>query len=173
MLLAGSPIAAKELRSSVRVVIGFLVNSLIKVLLAKLLSLVRWPALGWVWVVPYSFHLRMMELTMFLGTFNTLEIPFPRSIPPHNSISEFCEQFLGPYGRVSALTCTVNSGTSYRKVCFFRNHIQSFELATDRLQSSCGDISRMIKRNGTHLSSIWSVIAKVLNIFIDTRHFNF
>ena len=30
-------------------------------------------------------------------------IPFPRSIPPHNSISEFCRQFLGLHGRVSAL----------------------------------------------------------------------
>ena len=32
------------------------------------------PALGRVWVVPYSFHFLMMELTVLLGTFNTLEI---------------------------------------------------------------------------------------------------
>ena len=34
-------------------------------------------------------------------------------------------QFLGFHGRVSALTCTVNCGTWYRKVCFFLNHVQS------------------------------------------------
>ena len=31
-------------------------------------------ARGRVWVVPYSFHLSMMELTVLLRTFNTLEI---------------------------------------------------------------------------------------------------
>ena len=66
--------SAKELCSSVRVVIQFLVTSLIKVLLARLLSLVRQPALGRVWVIPYSFHFLMMELTVLLGTFNTLEV---------------------------------------------------------------------------------------------------
>ena len=55
-------------------VIGFLVTSLTMVLLARLLSLIGWPALGRVWVVPYSFHFLMMELTVLLGTFNTLEI---------------------------------------------------------------------------------------------------
>ena len=61
-------------------------------------------------------------------------IPFPRFIPPHNSISEFYRQFLGVHGGVSALTCTVSSGTLYRKVCFFLNNVQPIELATDGLQ---------------------------------------
>ena len=74
ILLAGSPISVKELYSSVRVVIGFLVTSLTKVLLAQLLSLVGRPALGRVWIVPYSFHFLMMELTVLLGTFNTRKI---------------------------------------------------------------------------------------------------
>uniref|UniRef100_UPI00358E9D0B DCC-interacting protein 13-alpha isoform X3 n=1 Tax=Myxine glutinosa TaxID=7769 RepID=UPI00358E9D0B len=34
---------------------------------------------------------------------------------PHHSISEFYGQFLGLHGGVSALTCTVNCGTLYRK----------------------------------------------------------
>ena len=74
VLLASSSISAKEICSSVRLVIGLLVTSLTKVLLAQLLSLVGRPALGRVWVVPYSFHFLMMELTVLLGTFNTLEI---------------------------------------------------------------------------------------------------
>ena len=87
-------------------------------------------------------------------------------MPPHNSISEFYGQFLGFHGGGSALTCTVNCGTSYRKVCFFLNHVQSIELATGGLQSSCRDISRMIKGNWIHLSSIWSIVAKGFGILI-------
>ena len=90
-------------------------------------------------------------------------VPFPRSIPPHNSISEFYGQFLGPHGGVSALTGTVNCGTLYRKVRSFLNHVPSIDLATGELQSSCRDISRMIKGNWIHLSSSWSVAAKGLN----------
>ena len=74
VLLAGSSISVKELCSSVRVVIEFLIISLTKVLLAQLLSLVGRPVLGRVWVILYSFHFIMMELTGLLGTFNTLEI---------------------------------------------------------------------------------------------------
>jgi hypothetical protein len=51
LLMAGSSISARILCSSVRVVIGFLVTSLTKVLHARLLRLVRQPALGRVWVV--------------------------------------------------------------------------------------------------------------------------
>ena len=69
-----SHLSQGTLCSSVRVVIGFFVVSLIKVLLSHLLRLVRRPALGRFMVVPYSFHFLMMELTMLLGTFNTLEI---------------------------------------------------------------------------------------------------
>jgi hypothetical protein len=41
-----SSISSKDLSSSVRVIIGFLVTSLSKVLLVRLLGLVAWPALG-------------------------------------------------------------------------------------------------------------------------------
>ena len=67
VLLEGSPISTEELWSSVRVTIGFLVTS-------QFLILARRPALGRVMVVPNVFHLRMMEATVFLGTFNTAEI---------------------------------------------------------------------------------------------------
>ena len=87
-------------------------------------------------------------------------IPFARCMPHHNSISEIYGQFLGLHGISSALSCTVNCGTLYRQVCFFQNHVQTIELATCGLQSSCCDSSRMIKGNWMHLSSIWSVIAK-------------
>ena len=75
-LLSFWQILPSQPRSSVvfvRVVIAFLFTSLTKVLLAQLLSLVGQPALGRVWIVPYSFHFLMMELTVLLGTFNTLE----------------------------------------------------------------------------------------------------
>jgi hypothetical protein len=74
VLLEGSPISTEELWSSVRVTIGFLVTSLTKVLLLRLLSLAGRSALGRVLVVPNFFQLRMMEATVFLGTFNAADI---------------------------------------------------------------------------------------------------
>ena len=108
-------------------------------LLGQLLSFVRQPGLGRVWVVLYYFHFLMIELThCVLGNFQKNSrnrfIPLPRFIPPHDSISEFYGQFFGLPGGVSALTFTVNCGTLYKKVCFFLNHIQSIELATGGLQ---------------------------------------
>ena len=84
VLLEGSPIFTEELWSYVRVTIGFLVTSLTKALQARLLSLAGRPALGRVLVVPNFFHLRMMEATVFLGTFHAADIffvPFLRSVP--------------------------------------------------------------------------------------------
>ena len=49
------------------VTIGFLVTSLTKALLTRLLSLARLPALGRVLVVPNFFHFKIME-AVFLGT---------------------------------------------------------------------------------------------------------
>ena len=74
VLLEGSPISTGELWSSVRVTIGFLVTSLTKTLLPRLLSLAGRPALGRVLVVPNFFYLRMMEITVLLGTFNAADI---------------------------------------------------------------------------------------------------
>jgi hypothetical protein len=74
VLLEGSSISIEELWSSVRVTIGFLVTSLSKDLQSCWLSLARQPALGRVLVVSNFFHLRMMEATVFLGTFNAAEM---------------------------------------------------------------------------------------------------
>ena len=117
VLLEGSPISTEELWSSVRVTIGFLVASLTKALLPRLLSLAWRPALGRVLVVPNFFHLRMMEATVFLVTCRHVLVPFPRSVPQHNPVSELIEQFLRPHSLVFALTSTVNCGTLYRQVC--------------------------------------------------------
>ena len=68
VLLEGSLISREELYSSVRVTIRFLVTSLTKALLLRLLILARRPALGRVLVVPNFFNLRMMEATVFSGT---------------------------------------------------------------------------------------------------------
>ena len=46
VLLEDSPISTEELWSSDRVTIGFLVTSLTKALLPRLLSLAGWPAVG-------------------------------------------------------------------------------------------------------------------------------
>ena len=40
-------------------------------------------------------------------------VPFPRSVPRHNPVSELYGQFLRPHGMVFALTCTFNCGTLY------------------------------------------------------------
>ena len=74
VLLERSPISTEELWSSVRVIIMVLVSSLTKALLPQLLSLAERPALGRVLLVPNFFHLRMMEATVFLGTFNSAEM---------------------------------------------------------------------------------------------------
>ena len=74
VLLEGSPISTEELWSYVRVTIGFLVTFLTKALLPRLLSLAEWPALGRVMVIPNLFYSRMVEASMFLGTFNAAEM---------------------------------------------------------------------------------------------------
>ena len=141
-LLQGSLIATEDLWSSVRVTIGFLITSLTKALLPRLLSLAGQPGLGRDLVVPNFIKWRMMEATVF-----------PRSVPRHNPVSELYGQFLQPHGLVSALTRTVNCGTLYRDVCTFPNHVQSIEYTTGGHQSSCRYISSMINGNRMHLSS--------------------
>ena len=74
VLLEGSLISTEELWSAVRVTIRFLVPSLSTALLPRLPCLAGWQALGRVLVVPNFFHLRMMGATVFLGTFNYVEM---------------------------------------------------------------------------------------------------
>ena len=71
VLLEGSPISTEELWSSVRATIGFLVTSLTKAILPRLLSLARRPALGRLLVVPNFFQNDGDdEAAVFLGPFN-------------------------------------------------------------------------------------------------------
>ena len=47
-------------------------------------------------VIPNFFHVRMMEATVILGTFNATDIfgIFPRSVPQHNPVLELYRQFI-------------------------------------------------------------------------------
>ena len=165
VLLEGSPISTEELWSSIKVTIGFMVTSL--TLLPRLLSLARRPALGRVFVVTNLFHLKMMEVTVFLVTLSAAYIfgvPFPRSVPRHHPGLEFYQQVLRPQDLLFALTCTVNCGTLYRQVCAFPNHVQSIEFTTSGIQSSCRN---MINGNRMHLSSVSSLKAKGLNTYVN------
>ena len=114
ILLEGSPLFTEERWSSDRVTIGFLVTSLTKAHLPRSLSLDGRPALGRVLVVPYFFHLQMMEATVLIGTFKAAEhflYPpdlFLKTIPLTSCL-------------VCALTCTVNCGTFYTCVCLSKS----------------------------------------------------
>ena len=77
-LLKGSPISTRIRWSSVRVTLGFLLTSLAKARLPRLLRLAGGPGLGRFLVVPNFFHLRMMVATVLFGTCKTAEIfPYP------------------------------------------------------------------------------------------------
>ena len=80
-------------------------------------------------------------------------LPFPRSVPRHNPSLISTDHSFDLLARF-LLTCTVHSGTLYRQVCAFPNHLQSIEFTTGGLQSSCRNISRMINGNRMHLRSI-------------------
>ena len=160
VLLEGSPISTDELWSSFRVTIGFLVTSLTKALLPRLLSLAGRPALGRVLVVPNFFHLRMMEATVFLGTFNAAEMfcyPSPDLCLDTILCLSSTDNSFDLMAWFFALTCTVNCGTSYRRVCAFPNHVQSIEFTTGGLQSSCRNISRMINGNRINFQAQFQV----------------
>ena len=86
-----------------------------------------------------------------------LLVPFSRSVPQHNPVSELYGQFLQPHRLILTLTCTVNCGI----LC----HVQSIEFTTGEFQSSCRNISRVINGNRIYLSSTSSLIAKGLNTY--------
>ena len=70
-LLSFWQVLPSQLRNCVvvRVVIGFLVTSLTKVLLAPLLILVKLSAVATVWVIPCSFHFPNDQAHCALGNF--------------------------------------------------------------------------------------------------------
>ena len=155
VLLEGSPISTEELWSSVRVTIGFLVTSLTKALLLRLLSLARQPAssrksLGGSKLLPFK-NVGGHRVLGDLQCCRKCLVPFPRSVPRHNPVSELYGYFLQPHGLAFSLTCTVKCETLYRQVCAFPNHVHSIECTTSGLQSNCRNISRMINGNRMHI----------------------
>ena len=120
VLLEGSPTSTEELWSSARVTNGFLVTSLPKALLPRLLKGRRRPALrkspGDSKLLPFKNggHCVLEDLHCF-------------------------GQFLRPHGLVFALTCTVNCGTLH-SLCAFPNRVQSIEFTTNGLQLSCRNL---------------------------------
>ena len=173
----GYPISTEELWSSVRVTIRFLITSLTKDLLLRLLSLAGQPALG---SLDGSKRLPFKNDggQCVLGDLQCRRhflVPFLRSVPRHNPVSKLYGQYLRPHGLVFALTSTVNSGTLYRQVCAFPNHIQSIKCITgvDVETSRCRNISRMINGNRMHLSSISSLIEKGLNTCVNKVFLSF
>ena len=124
VLLEGTPISTEELWSSVRMTIGFLVTSLTKALLPRVLSLAGQPALGRVLVVPNFFHFKNDGGHGVPGDLQCCIIslePFPRSVPRHFPVSELYGHFLRAHSLVFALTCTVNCGTLYKQVCLSKS----------------------------------------------------
>ena len=98
VLLEGSRVTTEELWSCIRGTSGFLVTSLTKALLPRLLSLAR---------RRNFFHLRLMEATVFLGTFSATKMFwYPSPDWRLNTILS-----LSSHGLVFALTCTANCGT--------------------------------------------------------------
>ena len=84
-----------------------------------LLSLARWPALGWVLLVP-NFHLRIvMEATRFLGTFKTDRNVFVSS--PDTMLSRNCADsfWLLVWYALSAVRPYIH------RCVPFQNHVQS------------------------------------------------
>jgi hypothetical protein len=121
------------------VTIRFMVTSLTKALFPRLLSLAGRTALGSVGgskLIPFKKDGGHCVLGNLQYCRHCL-VPFPRSVPRHNPVSELYGQFLQPYGLVFALKCTVNYGTIYRQVCALPHHVQSIEFTTGGLQSSC------------------------------------
>jgi hypothetical protein len=148
-------------RNSVRGPIGFMVTSLSKALLPRLLSLAKRLALGRDLVVPNFFHLRMMEATVFLGTFNAADntwYPSPDlclDTIPSTSCLSFCSDVLltvGPY---------------IDRCVPFQIMSNQFEFTTGGLQSCCRNISSMINVSMLHLSSISSLRAKGLDTCVN------
>jgi hypothetical protein len=112
-------------------------------------------------VVPNFFHLRMIEATVFLGTFSAADIFWYPS--PDLCLDQSCLWALRTSWLVFflSLTCTVNCGThicthTHRGVMHPKNGLPSWR-----------NISRMLNGNRMHQSSILSLLAKGLNTYVN------
>ena len=123
--------------------IGFFVTCLTKAFLPRLLSLAGLPALGRVWVIPTFFRLRMMETTVFLGTFNAVDIfwyPSPDLCLYTILFWSSMDNYFDLMTWVLLWHALSTVGPLYRQVFAFPNNVQSIEFATGGLQTSCGNI---------------------------------
>lgn len=146
VLLQISPNTTHDLWSSIRVTNGFLDTFLTKVIFFRLLRLVGQSASSSVLFVLNFFQLIIIDTTVHLGTFNTAKCIFCSL--PNIYASTWCS--------VGTL-CDHVAWSSYLGRSAFPNHVQSIKFATYNLQSKCRNISKIIRRNRTH---ILSVVAK-------------
>ena len=137
VLLEGSPLFTVQRWSSVRVTIGFLVTSLTKALhpliaqFGRVASSRKSPDGSK--LLPFTDdrgHCAHWDLQCC----RHFSVPFPRSVPQYNPVSEVYRQFLGLHGLVCALTCTVNCGTLYRRCVPFQ--IMSNQLNLPQVDSN-------------------------------------
>ena len=167
LLLEGSPISTQKLWSSVRVTIGFLVTSLTKALLLRLLfgqAASSRKSLGGSKLLSFKNDGGHHVLGDLQCSRHFL-VSFQRSVPRHNPVStdnsfDFMFWFLLWHALSTA-------GPYIRQVCAFSKHAQIIEFTTGGLQSSCRNISRMINGNRMHLRSISTLIAKVSVCFLN------
>ena len=168
VLLEVYPISTEELCQSDQRVLGHLPDQGPSPLIAQFgpAASASRKSLGGSKLLPFKNDGGHCVLGDFQCCINVL-LPFSRSVPWHNPVSELYGQFLQHHGLVFALTCTVNYWTLYSQVCTFPNHVQSIEFTTGGLQSSWRNISRMINGNRMNLSAISSFIAKGLNTYVN------
>ncbi len=126
---------------------------------------------------PWLFQtssIRVTETTCFCepSMLQKFSVPFPRSVPRYNPVSEVCRQFLGLHGLVCALTCTVTCGTLYRQVF-------AFPIISNQLNLPQVDSNQVVEKSQddqwkqVHLSSILSVMAKAVNTYVHVISFVF
>ena len=110
-----------------------------------------WPGLGGSKLLPFKNdggHCVLGNLQCCRNVW----VPFLRSVPWHNPVSELYGQLLQPHGLVFVLTWIINAGTLYRHVPF---QIMFNQLNVPQVDSN-QVVERMINGNRMHLSSIES-----------------
>ena len=113
-------------------------------------------------MVPNFFHLRMMETTVLLGTVNAAAIFC--TLPQICASTQSC---LGALRTIPSTSWLGFCSDTHCQLLDFPNHVQSIELTTGGLQSSCRNIPRMINGNRMHMSSLFSLIAKGLKRYVN------
>ena len=148
-------------------IVGFLVTSLAKALLRRFLSLASSKkTLSDSKILP----IRMMEATVFLGTFNATEMLWSPSPDMYLDTILYRSSMHNSFDLMAcffALTCIVNCGTLYTQV-WVSFQIMSNQLNLPQVGSNqVVETSRMVNGNRMHRSSISNLIAMGLNIYVN------